>query len=170
MLFYLWNDFIMYDFNFNILNENLRNLHNNKMVNELEDNLFTKIITGNFTVDDYKLFEINLINGKIYSEIVRGTYLSALIYWYRFTLNINKKNKYYYNKLLGYFNINLQNIIKTINFTKHDELIRNVIKPHKKELQPNTSLLLPTEKTFFLPYQLPKPKYTFFVNSKFLSS
>ena len=44
--------------------------------------------------------------------------------------NKNKrKNKYYYNKLIGYFNINLQNIFKTLNFTKHDILIRNVIKP-----------------------------------------
>jgi len=159
MLFYLWNDFIMYDFNFNILNENLRYLHNNTMINELEDNLFTKIITNTFTVDDFNLFEINLINAKIYSEIVRSTYLSALIYWYRFRLNINNKNKYYYNKLIGYFNINLQNIFKTLNFTKHDILIRNVIKPHKKESQANTTLLPPTERKIYSP---PKSFYTLY--------
>ena len=83
--------------------------------------------------------------------------MSALIYWYRFTVNINNKNKYYFNKLIGYFNINLQNIIKTLNFTKHDMLIRNIIKPHKKELQSNTSLLPLTEKKFYSPPESPKP-------------
>ena len=159
MLFYLWNDFIMYDFNFNILNKNKIRFHNINKVNELENNLFAKIITNNFMVNDFKLFSKNLSTTQIIDDI-RGSYLTAFIYLFKNQYEYELQN-ILYGKFIEIVNLNLLEIIETLNFTKHDSLIRNVIKPHKKELQPNTSLLLPTEKTFFLPYQLPKPKYRF---------
>ena len=153
MLFYLYNDFIMYDFNLNILNEDLRKPHHNiKMINELEENLFAKIITNNFKVDEFKTFEIHLINTQVISEIVIGTYLTALIFLYRILLNPKEEYYDYCNKLIGYFKINLSKIFKKLNFTKHDMLIRNIIKPQKK-LIIKQSLLTPKIKKNFPPSQ-----------------
>ena len=124
MVFYLYNDFLMYDLNLNILNQNKKSHHIDDKVTELEDNLFVKIITNNFSVDDFKLFELNLICNEVKSENVTGSYLSALIYFYRFMDQMEWSPNYLI--LMGYLISNLHEIINTLNFDNHNNLIRNV--------------------------------------------
>ena len=145
MLFYLYNNFIMYDFNFNILNNNKIKFHNINKVNELENNLFAKIITNNFMVNDFKLFSENLLTTQIIDDI-RGSYLIAFIYLFKNQYELQNK---LYGKFIEIVNLKLLEIIETLNFAKHDSLIRNVIKPPKENL-------IQTKK-FYSPSQSPKP-------------
>jgi hypothetical protein len=137
----------MYDFNFNILNKNKIKFHNIDKVNELENNLFAKIITNNFIVNDFKLFSKNLSTTQIIDDI-RGSYLTAFIYLFKNQYEYELQNKLY-GKFIEIVNLNLLEIIETLNFTKHDSLIRNVIKPPIENL-------IQTKK-FYSPSQSPKP-------------
>jgi hypothetical protein len=146
----------MYDLNLNILNKNMKRFHNKDIVDKLEDDLFTKIITKNFTIEDFKLFEDKLKNTQLITDDVKGTYLSALIYFYRLF-----DSNFYYEKLIYYFDLNLLKIIDTLDFTRHDMIIRKIIKPQEINLEIKKSLL-PYLK---IKYFDPPPKPSFFKSS-----
>ena len=142
MVSYLYNDFLMYDLNINIINQSLSTTitTNRQKEIELEDSIFTKIITYNYTPDDFKTLEDNL---KIipFNEITISYYLSAFILYYRFAVNNLNDNQI--GSLLIYFDKYLNDIISTLDFNNHNELIRKVqiIDFHKKYLKYKTKYL-----------------------------
>jgi len=138
---YLYNDFLMYDLNINIINQNLlKTITNKQKVKELEDSIFTKLITYNYTPDDFKTLEDNL---KIepFNENTISYYLSAFILYYRFAVNNLNDNQI--GSLLIYFDKYLDKIFNTLKFDNHNELIRKIqtIDFHKKYLKYKTKYL-----------------------------
>ena len=123
MVLYLYDDFLMYDLNINIINFKKINLRNINKEKELEDNIFVKIITNNFTQDDFKLLMDNL---NIVKTLENSYCLSALIFFYR-VMNKESWNDYFYNPLWLYLKDNLAKNIDTLDLNKHNDLIRNVI-------------------------------------------
>jgi len=139
MIFYLNDydyDFLLYDINLNIINLDKKILVNNDKLDELEDNLLVKIITNNFTLDDFHSLECNLNEiDKVIDENIIGNYLSALIFLYINIFLENYNTNFYCSKLLPYFKFNFKKIIDTINFDNHNELIRNKITQYSHSLK-----------------------------------
>jgi len=132
MLFYLYDDYIFYDLNFNIININKQNFHNADMINEMENNFFTKIITNNFTKDEFNTLKcyLDLINNGITKKVIR-IYLLTIIYFYK---NADMFN-YYINELIPYLDSHIENIIKNLDLTKYNCLIRDFINLSTKNLE-----------------------------------
>jgi hypothetical protein len=124
MVFYLYDDFLMYDLNINIINLKKIALRNILKEKELENNIFVKVITNNFTKDDFKLLMDNLSIG---ASSENSYCLSALIFFYR-VMNNESWNDYYYYPLWIYFQDNLARNIDTLDLNKHNDLIRKIIK------------------------------------------
>jgi len=134
MILYLYNDFLFYDFNYNIINLEKKEFHNQVKLNELENNFFSKIITNNFNVDDFNLLKckLDLIKSRKSKTVIR-TYLIATIYFYR-NLRDNDFINHNIKELIPFLFLNLNKIIDTLlNLSKYDNLIRKIYTfiPHK---------------------------------------
>ncbi len=79
MVIHLYYDFLMYDLNFNIINNSLRKYRVYKLEQKLENDLFSKIITNNYKISDFIEFVQNNNNS-----------LCLLILYYR--IKIGKLN------------------------------------------------------------------------------
>jgi len=143
MVVYLYNDFLMFDLNFNIINDKLIGHLNPTKKKELEENTYVKIITNNYTSEEINCYYTEFEN----SRAPHQSYIfSFLISYYLLTLFgvINVLNRLWDRSpenLLKYMYVNkaynrirnkglLDDLIKiqNINFTKYDHLIRNELK------------------------------------------
>jgi hypothetical protein len=144
MVVYLYNDFLMFDLNFNIINVKLIGHLNPKKIKELEENKYVKIITNNYTSEEIDSYYTEFKNSWVTHSVPHQSYIfSFLISYYLLTLfgiindldrlqarlpeNLVKYKNVHHafhfirnQKLLDYL-IKIQNIY----FTKYDHLIRN---------------------------------------------
>jgi hypothetical protein len=143
MVTYLYDDFLMYDLNLNIINNKLSDKYRNIVKeDELENNIFVKIITNNYTqVEFNKLksyLDIDILNPqiKIDQDIV-SYYLSVFILYMILYNNFKENN--IIDKIINSekFNISFNKILDTLDFTKIDDIIRNIqpMSFHKKYLK-----------------------------------
>ena len=149
MVTYLYDDFLMYDLNLNIINNKLSDKYRNRVKeDELENNIFVKIITNNYTQVEFHILKLNLdidiLNpqAKIDQNIV-SYYLSVFIL-YIILCNNHKENNII-NTLINSekFKKSFNKILDTLDFTKIDDIIRKIqpISFHKKYLKYKTKYL-----------------------------
>jgi len=137
MVVYLYDNFMMLDLNFNIINK--IEYKNDVKIKELEKNKFVKIITNKYTNEEIDIYyrEFNeCCTKRIYKNIHKYIF-SFLIS--RYLLNLwnlvrelkvlenRKKYENIYKAILDIEIYHLMDIIqRTIDFNKHDHLIRKL--------------------------------------------
>ena len=132
MVVYLYDTFLMFDLNFNIINFELIIHKNDSKIKELKENKFVKIITNNCTSEEIEGYIIDFSRNRENKSYI----FSFLISYYLFTLlGIADKNEKY-SKVIHVHNriLNPQNIITdAAELNKHNHLIRNVIRSDKSK-------------------------------------
>ena len=121
MIIYLYDDFVMYDINFKVINVHKIDLCDNDQEEILKNNIFVKILSNNYTREEFNDFSSNI-------KLKNNYYLYLLILYFRIIINkldnILIINLFYLNQVF----IN-QNLSLYFNFSRlevnYDSLIRN---------------------------------------------
>jgi len=133
MVTYLYDNFLMYDLNLNIINNKLSDKYRNIVKeDELENNIFVKIITNNYTQVELntlkEYLEIDILNpqAKIDQNII-SYYLSVFIL-YMILYNNFKENDIIERIFNSHkFKSSLEKILQTLDYTKIDDVIRKIV-------------------------------------------
>ena len=76
MVIYFYDDFVMYDSDFKVINEHKINLCDTEQEKILENNIFVKILSNNYTSEEFDDFSSNI-------QIKNNYYLYLLILYFR---------------------------------------------------------------------------------------
>jgi TPR repeat protein len=130
MIIYLYDDFVMYDLNLKIINEQKIVLCNNDQEQILENNIFVKILSNVYTSEEFDDFSSNI-------KIKNNYYLYLLILYFRILLKkldkISIINLFISN--LDYIRNNLLLHLRNLDLEdNYKKLIRNNIE-FKRDIQ-----------------------------------
>jgi hypothetical protein len=115
MVFFLYNDFLIYDMNLEIINTHKNDLEDLKIKEELEKNILVKIIMNNYSECDFNIFEESLKINKEYLLTIKDN--KEILDNYLLNISVN-----YLYLLILFFRIQYSKI-----YNIYDEKIINLL-------------------------------------------